>query len=201
MNTEELIDPVEKKLSDLERFIARRFDEISMEIEATSQLIDMAEEDAGKRFQDMLGMLHAISFTGGDGSTPANSGTELEAVVKETEVAASKIMDCAENIKATLDKYDEQLSADMQLATLSESIFNDAQAILLACSFQDLISQRVTTSLKNIRAIEERLSSTLSKFGIDTQKPKDMVNNKTADDLIPSSGSTSSQNDIDALFS
>jgi hypothetical protein len=42
---------------------------------------------------------------------------------------------------------------------------------------------------------------TLSKFGIDTQKPKDMVNNKTADDLIPSSGSTSSQNDIDALFS
>ncbi len=185
--------PVEQKLDDLERFIARRFDEISMEIEATSQLMEMAEEDAGKRFTDMLAMLNAISFAG-DGSSPANSGAELEAVVKETEEAATKIMDSADKIKAVLEQYEEDLSSDMRLATVSDEIFTHVQNILLACEFQDLVSQRVRTSLKNIRDIEERLSGTLEKFGVDTSKVKDQS-------VAPSQKpDLSSQDDIDALF-
>jgi chemotaxis regulatin CheY-phosphate phosphatase CheZ len=186
---------VDDKLDDLERFIARRFDEISMEIEATSQLMEMAEEDAGKRFQDMLGMLSAISAVG-DGSSPANSGLELKAVVAETEQAATTIMDAADKIKTALDTHDDDLTSDMHLAPMAETIHEQVQSIILACGFQDLVSQRVTTSLKNIKNIEERLSSTLSKFGIKIPTPEENAasNDKTVvDDLA-------SQGDIDALF-
>lgn len=190
---------VEEKLTALEKFIARRFDEISMEIEATSQLMEMAEEDAGKRFTDMLGMLNAISFAG-DGSSPANSGAELEAVVKETERAATRIMDAADKIRETLEKHEDLFASDMQTATVSETIYNEIQNIIMACEFQDLISQRVTTSLKNIRDIQERLDTTLSKFGIDTSKARESHKVDSAQSMDGHAGTVSSQDDIDALF-
>lgn len=185
---------VDQKLDDLERFIARRFDEISMEIEATSQLMEMAEEDAGKRFHDMLSMLHSISAVG-DGSSPANSGVELKAVVSETEKAATTIMDAADRIKKILEDHDDDFSSDMRLAALSESILDDVQKIIIACEFQDLVSQRITTSLENIKSIQDRLGNTLEKFGIqlpDANQFDKEANAKPID--------TSSQDDIDALF-
>lgn len=190
---------VDEKLSALETFIARRFDEISMEIEATSQLMEMAEEDAGKRFTDMLGMLNAISFSDGDGSSPANSGAELEAVVSETEKAATRIMDAADSISNILSKNEDLMSTDMALATVSESIFAEIQNIMMACEFQDLVSQRVTTSLKSIRDVQEKLDSTLSKFGIDTKAAKES-HIKSAEGDAPAIAKASSQGDIDALF-
>lgn len=190
---------VDEKITALETFIARRFDEISMEIEATSQLMEMAEEDAGKRFTDMLGMLNSISFSDGDGSSPANSGAELEAVVKETENAATRIMDAADNIRETLEKNENLFAADMQTAKISDTIFTEVQNIIMACEFQDLVSQRVTTSLANIRDVQEKLDSTLSKFGIDTKAAKEShkAENAAADTGVTQA---SSQDDIDALF-
>jgi len=190
---------VDEKLNSLETFIARRFDEISMEIEATSQLMEMAEEDAGKRFTDMLGMLNAISFSDGDGSSPANSGAELEAVVSETEKAATRIMDAADKISGILADNEELMSGDMTMATISENIFNEVQNIMMACEFQDLVSQRVTTSLKSIRDVQERLDQTLSKFGIDTKAAKES-HMKGAEGEAPAITKASSQDDIDALF-
>lgn len=193
---------VDEKLNSLETFIARRFDEISMEIEATSQLMEMAEEDAGKRFTDMLGMLNAISFSGGDGSSAANSGAELEAVVSETEKAATRIMDSADKISNALTENEAKFSEDMHMASVSENIFAEIQNIMMACEFQDLVSQRVTNSLKNIREIQERLDTTLSKFGIDTSAAKEtkIVKDHTNEGEMASVESASSQNDIDALF-
>ena len=84
----------------------------------------------------------------------------------------------------------------MHLAPMAETIHEQVQNIILACGFQDLVSQRVTTSLENIKNIEERLSSTLSKFGIEMPTPEDSVVSKdtpVVDDLA-------SQGDIDALF-
>ncbi len=194
MTTDQENSAVDEKLDKLERFIARRFDEISMEIEATSQLMEMAEEDAGKRFQDMLAMLSAISAVG-DGSSPANSGRELKAVVKETDEAATKIMNAADEIKSILKSNEGSLDGDMQLVGMSEAIFEQTQKILLACEFQDLVSQRVTTSLDNLKAIEERLASTLEKFGI-----KIPEGNADAFQMDQPSNQVSSQDDIDALF-
>lgn len=184
----------EDKLNDLERFIARRFDEISMEIEATSQLIEMGEEDAQKRFGDMLGAMHAITFSG-DGNTSANSGAELEAVIKETEDAANTIMDSIDRISNRIQE---------QLPDKAGEYDEDVQAIMLACSFQDLTSQRVSMALEAIRSVEERMTDTLEKFGISIQKQKESLDSagiptSTAeDDFIPTPAS--SQDDIDALF-
>lgn len=190
-NNDLKISDAEKKLEDLERFIARRFDEISMEIEATSQLIEMGEEDAQKRFSDMLGAMHAITFSG-DGSTAANSGAELEAVIKETEDAANQIMDSIDRISNRIQEQIPDKAGDYDA---------DIQAIILACSFQDLTSQRVTMALQTIRGVEERMTETLKKFGITIQESKEKMADpsvKAKDDFIPESGS--SQNDIDALF-
>jgi chemotaxis protein CheZ len=177
----------EEQLARLEKFIARRFDEISMEINATSQMIDMAEEGASTRFHEVLGMLSAITHSG-DGNTPANSGAELEAVIEESEQAANRIMDAADRIVSCLEK-----NKDATVKDITADIDSNVQEILMACSFQDLTSQRVRTSLDKIQMIEERLSNTLSKFGIE-------VENKQAqtDDLVPSE--SASQGDIDALF-
>lgn len=177
----------EETLAKLEKFIARRFDEISMEINATSQMIDMAEEGASRRFHEVLGMLSAITHSG-DGKTPANSGAELEAVIKESEQAATRIMDATDKIATCVEN-----NKDAKVSDIIDEIDQQTQEILLACSFQDLTSQRVQTSLDNIRSIEERLSNTLSKFGIEVTDKQ-----AQADDFVPSG--SSSQDDIDALF-
>src|SRR5690606_35181124 len=132
----------EERLAKMELFIARRFDEISMEINATSQMIDMAEEGATKRFQDMLGTLHAITFSG-DGNTPANSGAELESVIGEAEEAVTRIMDAADRIGARTESVTDE--------TTKNAINADIQEILMACEFQDLTGQRIRKALDNIR--------------------------------------------------
>lgn len=193
--TDQPVKSAEQKLEDLERFIARRFDEISMEIEATSQLIEMGEEDAQRRFGDMLGAMHAITFSG-DGKTSANSGAELESVIKETEDAATRIMDATDRIARRLEDDVPELIGQYD---------PDIQEIMLACSFQDLVSQRVSMALQSIRHVEERMKSTLEKFGIkieteqskiDTSSPHSSA--KKNDDFIPDTAQ--SQDDIDALF-
>ena len=183
----------EERLAKMEIFIARRFDEISMEINATSQMIDMAEEGASKRFQDMLGTLHAITFSG-SGNTPANSGAELESVIGEAEEAVTRIMDAADRIASRTGSITDE--------SAKNAIDADVQEILMACEFQDLTGQRIRKALETIRNIEERLSSTLASFGIQIeQKIEDTSNaskSKTSDDFIPDDAI--SQDSIDSLF-
>ncbi|HEY8963712.1 MAG TPA: hypothetical protein VIN59_04530, partial [Alphaproteobacteria bacterium] len=86
-----------EKLAKLETFIARRFDEISMEINATAQQLDMAEGGIASRFSEVLTVLSAVSHSGA-GNTAANAGVELEAVIADTDNAATSIMDSAARI-------------------------------------------------------------------------------------------------------
>ena len=72
--------------------MARRFDEISMEINATSQQIDMNEDGMGKRFSEILEILGAINYLG-KGESAANTGVELQSVISDTENAANTILD------------------------------------------------------------------------------------------------------------
>ena len=50
----EVSDHIKDQIDTLERFIARRFDEISMEINATSQQVDMAETGITSKFSEIL---------------------------------------------------------------------------------------------------------------------------------------------------
>lgn len=186
------------QIGTMETFIRRRFDEISMEINATSQQIDMNENDMAKRFGDILGAMNAISFSG-DGSTPANTGVELEAVIAETSKAANTILDAAERMGALLDPadpsavWDNKESREAALNTLRE----DVQNIMLACSFQDIAGQRIRKTLESINDVEDRISHALESIGIGPESLQAAAS-MSAEDKTKSG---SSQEDIDALFS
>lgn len=185
------------QIDSMETFIRRRFDEISMEINATSQQIDMNETDMAKRFGDILGAMNAISFSG-DGSTPANTGVELEAVIAETSKAATTILDCADRMSLVLDSSDPAVweapeTRDNALNALRE----DVQNIMLACSFQDIAGQRIRKTLESINDVEDRLSHALESMGIGPESLQAAIDNSTED----KTKSGNSQADIDALFS
>lgn len=201
--SEEQIIDIARHMSDLlgqigtmETFIRRRFDEISMEINATSQQIDMNETDMAKRFGEILGVVNAISFSG-DGSTPANTGVELEAVIAETSKAANTILDCADRMSARLDSadpsvWDNKETREEALNALRE----DVQNIMLACSFQDIAGQRIRKTLESISDVEDRLSHALESIGIGPETLQAAAS--ASSDGKTQSGS--SQADIDALF-
>ncbi len=181
------VTDLQRKLEAVETFIARRFDEISMEINATSQQVDMAEEGIINRFTEILEVLSAISYHG-DGTSPANAGVELDAVVDMTEDAANTILDAAARI-STLAKDPSQWKETKKRERALAAIERDVDTVIMACSFQDITGQRIRKTLENLKMIEERLSGTLSKLGISiTVHPEDQC------------PVAASQNEIDALF-
>ena len=208
------VDTVNTQLQTLEDFIARRFDEISMEINATSQQFDMAESGITQRFSEILEVLSAIGYSGRAGGTSANTGVELEAVIEDTENAANHILDAADRIAeyASDEKNWEDASSRNEIR---EKIKNDVQEILMACTFQDLTGQRIRNTLKNLHTIEEQLSSTFERLGIDVEPPEDLVqkhvqeasDQSEIDDMFSEeskkaagSGDPASQDDIDGMF-
>lgn len=186
-----VIDDFCGRMQDMEKFIARRFDEISMEINATSQQFDMAEESITKRFAEILDVLQAVSFSG-DGKTPANAGVELDAVVDMTEKAANRILDAAERISSQIHTKDLSKESDRNIAI--PAIEADIGEILMACSFQDITGQRIRTTLENLKTIEGRLTGALEKIGVDVEPMRE----KAKAEAMTQSGVT--QDDIDGMF-
>ncbi len=185
---------ISDQLEIMEKFISRRFDEISMEINATSMQIDISEEGITKRFSEILEVLHAISFKG-DGNTPANAGVELDAVVKMTEDAATRILDAADRIAGCIhesQKWDSEKDRKKSL----EKIDNDIQEIFMACEFQDITGQRIRNTLENLKAIEDRLGTALDKMGVKIDHED--IQNASTEEASTESGA--SQDEIDDLF-
>lgn len=185
---------MQEQLITMEKFVRRRFDEISMEINATSQQLDMAESGLENRFSEILSSMSAISFSG-NGLTAANTGVELQAVIADTEEAANRILDAADRMSNRL--LDESQFADEK--SRSEfllSMGSDIQDILMACSFQDLAGQRIRKTLESLQIIEEQISTTLGELGIEVK------NDPLAGGVRDSTENHAhSQADIDALFS
>jgi len=201
------VDTVSNQLAAIETFVARRFDEISMEINATSQQVDMAEEGIGQRFGEILEILKAVSFSG-DGNTPANAGVELDAVVEMTEKAATRILDAADRIGARMHK---ELGPEASQEAIAD-IDKDIEEIFMACSFQDITGQRIRKTLENLKAIEDRLGTALDKIGVDVEhqtlqsSPVEIVRAVSQDDVDEMFSSEAapnadaSQDDIDGMF-
>jgi hypothetical protein len=183
-----LVD-VKDQLAALETFVRRRFDELSMEVNATSQQMDFAEEDMARRFAEMQQVIAAISYNG-DGKSPANAGVELSAVIETTEKSANQILDATDRLQITINTlYNDCL--DMGTAPLFESMQADIQTIIMACEFQDITSQRIQKAVNDLHDVELRMSSTMEKLGI--PKPVDNIGEEIKRDI-------STQDDIDALF-
>ena len=162
------VNGVSDQLAAIETFIKRRFDELSMEINATAQQIDMTEDGIARRFTEIIEVLHAVSYSG-DGTSAANTGVELEAVVDMTEQAANKILDAADRIADKLQSSEQWESDDQARTQNLNDISEEVEKILMACSFQDLTGQRIKKTLENLKSIEDRLSTALEKMGIEVQ--------------------------------
>ena len=185
-----LLQDVKNQLSQMDSTVNRRLDEVSAEVNATCQMIGMSEDALQGNFSEIFSVLKSVSFSG-DGSTAANTGVELDAVLKATENAAHTILDATDKISDITvdDDWDDKEKRDQKL----EKINNFLGEIVIACSFQDLTSQRINKTLENIHAVEEKLSNTLSKIGISAEASKD-----EKPEAIQQN--TASQDDIDALF-
>lgn len=186
-----------QQIGTMETFIKRRFDEISMEINATSQQIDMTEDGMAKRFGEILGVMNSISYSG-DGSTAANTGVELEAVIADTAKAANAILDNCDALSNTL--YADDILARLDTPEGREQVLGEMrdgiQNIMLACSFQDIAGQRIRKTLENITDIEDKISHALQDIGIGPQSLKAAAENVKKE--ATKSGTT--QDEIDALF-
>lgn len=167
------VDTVALQIKAMEKFIARRFDEISMEINATAQQVDMAEDGIIRRFSEILETLGAISYSG-NGRSAANSGVELQAVIDDTENAANRILDAADRIVDYVSN-DTNWNEPDKREILRNKIQNDIQEILLACTFQDLTGQRIRNTLNNLHEIESRISSTFERLGINITPPAEAI--------------------------
>ncbi|MCB1783120.1 MAG: hypothetical protein KDI13_03925 [Alphaproteobacteria bacterium] len=184
------MEALNAQLGAMEKFVARRFDEISMEINATSQQVDMAESGITTRFAEILEILGAISYHG-SGNSAANSGVELEAVIEETEDAANHILDAADRIMDYVTS-DEDWNDPKTRDSVRERIQGDIQEILMACTFQDLTGQRIRNTLNNLHQIESRLSATFEKLGIKVKPDQSHIAEKVQ--------KASSQDEIDVLL-
>ncbi len=181
------------QISAMETLFKRRFDEISMEINATSQQVDMAEENTRKQFSEILQVLAAISYSG-DGDSQVNAGVELEAVIEDTESAANTILDAADRIAERLKEEDWD-NHDSREEALNQ-VKSDVQEILMACTFQDMTGQRIRNTLENLHDIEGKLSTMLSKIGIDINPSEEDVKK-----AVTGGDERFSQNEIDSMFS
>ncbi len=181
---------IQAKLERMEKFFSRRFDEVSAEVNAASQLVGMAEDSVKQRFGEIIECLEAISHHG-SGESRAQAGVELDAVLKITEDAANRILDAADRISARLDDETRWQDPDSRADAIAATK-NDVQDILMASAFQDLTGQRIQSTIQNLQQIEQRLSQTLEKFGINTDSLKV--------DITEHVEAGSSQADVDQMF-
>ena len=184
------------RLERMEKLMSRRFDEVSAEIHATCEMLDMAEAGIGARFGEILCVLSAITFHG-DGGSPHNVGVELDAVVKTTEDAANKILDRAEAISGMMTA--ESLIDWTDVAARQaffDKVKHHTEDILTACAFQDLTGQRIGKTLENIRKAEADLTETLKKMGLNVDFA--VKNKVTAHET--DTHTVANQGYIDALF-
>lgn len=187
-HADQVVGSLQSQIHMLEKFVARRFDEVSTEINATSQLLGLAEEGLENRFSEILDVLRDVSYKG-DGSTPVNTGVELNAVIQTTEDAAHQILDSADEI-ANLLQSDIDWAQTEERQPVLNNINNAVQNILIACAFQDLTGQRIGKTLDNLQKVEAELAETLGKLGIDLK-----------DHTSPAKpANAQSQADIDNLF-
>ncbi|HRQ59943.1 MAG TPA: protein phosphatase CheZ [Alphaproteobacteria bacterium] len=187
------VDMVElhDQIMQFQAFVKRRFDEISMEINATSQQMDMAEDTTAKKFGEIFEVLDAISYKG-EGTTAANTGVELDAVVAMTEQAANTILDAAGNITNLTCNEANWASEDARKAALG-AINAHVEEIIMACAFQDLTGQRIRKTLENVKNAEDKLGKALERMGIHVKHADDKV--------IEAQNHASTQGEIDNIFS
>ena len=126
--------------------VDRRIADLSDEINATVQMVDFSEANLSRQLARMHQQITGVVAL--PAALPHSSGLELEAVVREAESAAHRIMNAAEAIRAVVGKKGAETAITKQISVIFE-----------ACIFQDLTGQRIRRALERLQHIERTLSN------------------------------------------
>jgi chemotaxis protein CheZ len=136
-------------IAELRAFVDRRLAEVSAELSATTDLMDMSEAKLAGMIGDIRGQV--CSLIAAPDTSTRNSGLELEAVVQATEAAADRILGAAETISNSLG--DAARGSRDSIGRIEDQV----NVIFEACSFQDITGQRIRRAILHLRQVEEEL--------------------------------------------
>jgi chemotaxis protein CheZ len=172
--------------AELRRFFDRRIAELSTEILATLEMVDVNETHLSDQLQQMHGELARVMTLPAGASH--NSGLDLEGVIAASETAANRIMSAAETIRGAV-------LAGGRKALILEQV----NAIFEACSFQDLTGQRIRRALEQLQVVEGTIVEMVEKSGAPPlERARPVPIRATAE--ITGQGADLSQDEIDKLF-
>ncbi len=143
-----LREEVKPLFADMHRLVDRRIAELSAELHASVELVDMNEANVSRE----LGKVHdqVARLVAAPTASTRNSGVELEAVVIATEAAANTIMEAAEAIQDWIQVGGRDPDSIQSLASRVNAIFE-------ACSFQDVTGQRIRRAIQHLQQVETML--------------------------------------------
>ena len=134
--------------------VDRRIADLSDEINATVQMVDFSEANLSRQLARMHQQITGVVAL--PAALPHSSGLELEAVIREAETAAHRIMNAAEAIRAAIGKKGAEAAITKQISVIFE-----------ACIFQDLTGQRIRRALERLQHIERTLSNMVKQSGLE----------------------------------
>jgi len=166
----------------LHKFIDRRIAEVSSEVSASIQFMELNEENFNEKIFSLKRDLNEVLES--PGSNWSNGGLELEYIADITQTAANNIMDKLDELGKGIDNIGLD---DEQNRFIKDIIF----AIYADCEFQDLVGQRVARIKERISDFDQLISNNF---------PQDerVVNSQFASNH--KLNSEISQTDIDELF-
>ncbi len=136
-------------------------------------------------------------------------GDELAAITQDTEEATNSIMDAVDGIEGLLKKVHGGAKISEEVL---KDIFSKTGDIVVACSFQDITSQRVQKVVDVLQAIDMEISRIESRLNSPVASPidQDVIDSEEfsreqqkRDGLLDGPAlpsSAASQEDIDSLF-
>jgi chemotaxis protein CheZ len=187
------VTPLTSQLDELRRFVDRRIAEMGTEISLSVEMMDMNDKAVRQSLAMVRDEVSAIAHIGA-GKTAANTGYELDAVVKMTEMAADRILSAAERIANRLAL--ENGTDEERLARLKKDLASDVEEIYEACSFQDLTGQRIRKAVEHLTLVERTLNDALGKLGEPSPEPNAGLPAEPPSALQAGLN----QDDIDSLF-
>ncbi|PKR54082.1 protein phosphatase CheZ [Thalassospira marina] len=136
------------------------------------------------------------------------AASELDAIVKDTEMATHTILESAEQIDDLAMTLKNSATSDF-VADHVEQIAFIVTKIFESCNFQDITGQRINKVVKTLEFVEKRVHNMILIWGEDafadlplTQEEEDVAKAEDADLLNgpQMEGEGISQDDIDKLF-
>jgi chemotaxis protein CheZ len=138
----------EDMFADLRRFVDRRLAEVSAEVHGAVQMVDFSETNITGQIEKVAEQI--AQLIAAPAAATRNSGVELEAVVQATEHAANQILEATEAIS-------DWIASGSRDAASVEQVAERINAIMEACTFQDLTGQRIRRAIEHLQSVESML--------------------------------------------